>query len=363
MRGMMNATSPPFKPDVLIIGLGPAGASAATSAARAGASVRAIDRKHEAGKPVQCAEFVPAMMGQQVRVLHEATCQPIAEMTTFVAAEKYSEPNFAGHMIDRAAFDAALVADAEASGAICSFGVSLRTISVNGCVTLSDGTTLHPKVIIGADGPRSLTGRAVGRINSEIAETRQITVPLRETLNSTDIFLAADYPGGYAWLFPKGSVANLGLGVGEEHRHQLKQLLADLHARLVAEGRVGSEIQSYTGGAIPVGGCLDPVVEHDNVTVLLAGDAAGLTNPITGAGINSAVQSGTLAGRAAAKITAGNELAAAEYREDIDDLFGASLARAVKRRRLLMAKSTAGRMPTTNELKQAWIAFPDYWAA
>ncbi|NOU05712.1 MAG: NAD(P)/FAD-dependent oxidoreductase [Hyphomicrobiaceae bacterium] len=350
-------------PDVLVVGLGPAGASAAASAARAGARVHAIDRKHEAGKPVQCAEFVPAMMGQQTRALNEATRQPISEMTTFVAQDKYSEPNFIGHMIDRAAFDAALVAEAEANGAVCAFGISLRTISADGSVTLCDGTTHNPRVIIAADGPRSPTGRAVGRVNREIAETRQITVPLLETLQSTDIFLAPDYPGGYAWLFPKGAVANLGLGVDEQCRHQLKQLLADLHARLVAEGRVGADILRHTGGAIPVGGCLDPVVEHGNVTVLLAGDAAGLTNPITGAGINSAVQSGTLAGRAAAKVAAGNHLAATEYRDDLEDLFGASLERAVERRRTLLQKSATGIEPTITDLKRAWIAFPEYWAA
>ena len=56
--------SSPRPLDVLVVGLGPAGSRAATRAAAAGLEVLAIDRKHEAGRPVQCAEFVPALMSQ-----------------------------------------------------------------------------------------------------------------------------------------------------------------------------------------------------------------------------------------------------------------------------------------------------------
>jgi hypothetical protein len=84
-------------------------------------------------------------------------------------------------------------------------------------------------------------------------ETRQITVPLRKPQDATDIFLSGDYRGGYAWLFPRGDVANLGLGVIPSDRHRLKSLLLQLHARLVDEDRVGSEVLALTGGAIPVG--------------------------------------------------------------------------------------------------------------
>jgi digeranylgeranylglycerophospholipid reductase len=55
--------------DVLVLGLGPAGARAAAAAARAGARVLAVDRKASAGLPVQCAEFVPALIGCEVASL------------------------------------------------------------------------------------------------------------------------------------------------------------------------------------------------------------------------------------------------------------------------------------------------------
>ena len=56
--------------DVLVAGLGPAGATAgAAIAAASGYQVIAVDRKLEAGVPVQCAEFVPAMIGREVGAL------------------------------------------------------------------------------------------------------------------------------------------------------------------------------------------------------------------------------------------------------------------------------------------------------
>jgi flavin-dependent dehydrogenase len=97
--------------------------------------------------------------------------------------------------------------------------------------------------------------------------------------------------------------------------------------------------------------------------VLLAGDAAGLTNPITGAGIAAAVISGRLAGRAAAAHLQGEGDAATAYRDELQALFGASLGRALWHRRRLEEAWRGGGAPTRSMLRQSWIAFPQYWAA
>lgn len=350
--------------DVLVVGLGPAGASAARAAALGGARVLGIDRKAEAGRPVQCAEFVPTLLGQELDGLARSHRQPIREMTTFVESEPpHSRGQFPGTMIDRAGFDAGLVRQAEAAGAACRFGVSLRGVDGDGALRLSDGHAITARVVVGADGPRSAVGAAAGIVNRELAETRQITVPLRVPFAETDIFLSRRLPGGYAWLFPKAEVANLGLGGEAEWRHRFKPLLADLHRQLVDQGRVGEEVLAITGGAIPVGGLLQPHARIGATSVLLAGDAAGLTNPITGAGIASAVVSGRLAGEAAARVVAGQASAGEDYAEEIDDLYGPSLARALARRRELMAIYARRAEPTEAELRRGWIAFEEYWAA
>lgn len=355
--------------DVLIVGLGPAGATAAASAATTGARVIAIDRKQQAGVPVQCAELVPAMIGPlldpgQQAAVGSSWRQPVRSMMTFVEDRApHLKEHFPGHMIDRATFDAGLVAAAVARGADCRFGVGLRGIADDGVVTLSDGTVLEARVIIGADGPRSTIGRAIGRVNRELAETRQITVALHKPLDATDIFLSAAIPGGYGWLFPKADKANLGLGLAPEWRRLLKPLLGGLHDELVAEGRVGNEVLGHTGGAIPVGGMLHPAGEIGASLVLLAGDAAGLANPVTGAGINPAIISGRLAGEAAAEALAGRADAGPRYAEEIAELFKPSLDQALARRHELMRIYARGGRPGAAELQRGWIAFPQYWAA
>ncbi|KAB2919275.1 MAG: NAD(P)/FAD-dependent oxidoreductase [Hyphomicrobiaceae bacterium] len=361
----MNAR---IRVDILVAGLGPAGATAAAAAARADRRVLAIDRKRQAGLPVQCAEFVPAMIGplleaDQTAAVRSSWRQGVRAMHTFVEDDApHLKEHFPGHMIDRAAFDAALVAAAVAEGAECRFGVGLSSVDTDGTARLSDGRAVEARVIIGADGPRSPVGRAIGQVNRELAETRQITIPLLKPFDATDIFLSARISGGYAWLFPKADRANLGLGIAPEQRHLLKPLLDDLHRQLVAEGRVGRDVLGHTGGAIPVGGMLHPQGEIGRSLVLLAGDAAGLTNPITGAGINPAVISGRLAGLAAAEAVGGTG-GACRYAEELEDLFKSSLDRALARRRQLMHVYADGGRPSRDELQRSWIAFPQYWAA
>ena len=345
--------------DILVVGLGPAGARAAAAAASRGARVVAVDRKREAGLPVQCAEFVPAPLGAEVAGLASCVRQRITAMDTFVEGEAASRTApFPGHMLERAKFDAQLVADAERSGAQCRFATTVRSIASDGTVSLSDGARVAPRVLIGADGPRSIVGRAIQRENRELVETRQVTVPLLVAHEATDIFLSASIPGGYGWLFPKGDRAHLGAGVSPKHKPALKAIVAALHARLATEGRAGREILAMTGGAIPVGGMLEPRGRLGRVTVLLAGDAAGLANPVTGAGISAAVQSGALAGEAAARVVEGHDAATDDYADELEATFGPAIARALRRRRELLR---AAPTPSPAELRRGWIAYPEYW--
>jgi geranylgeranyl reductase family protein len=349
--------------DVLVIGLGPAGAAAAAAAARAGCRVIAVERRREAGRPVQCAEFVPAALASEVAEVAPAVRQPITAMATYLESEAPDlRADFFGYMLDRAAFDAALAACAARAGAYCAFGTSVRSISREGLAHLADGRAIESAVLVGADGPRSLVGRAIGRRNHHLVETRQITVALREPHAATDIFLSAGIPGGYGWLFPKGAVAHLGAGVVPSHQRQLKPILERLHAGLHARGRVGEEILALTGGALPVGGLLTPWGMLGRRLALLAGDAAGLANPVTGAGIAAAVRSGRLAGQAAAAWLGGERAAAADYEQELEAIFRPSLEHAVTRRRELLAALAAGVADARAALRRGWIAYPEYWA-
>jgi len=223
-------------------------------------------------------------------------------------------------------------------------------------VVTSGGEVFAGRVVIGADGPRSLIGAASGRVNRALVETRQINVALTAPQDATDIFLDPSYPGGYGWLFPKGRRANLGLGVEAKERGLLRAALQALHARLVREGVVGEEVFGFTGGAIPVGGRQPAVALPGEVPLFLAGDAAGLANPTTGAGIAAAVLSGELAGAEAAEFLARGEAALEDFEAELAFLLDASLARALHHRRRLGAGP-----PAPDRLRQSWIADPRYW--
>ena len=332
------------KADLVVLGLGPAGASAAAAAARLGARVVALDRKREAGRPVQCAELVPALL----EVDRRSVRQRIDGMATYVEDDAPDvNAHFPGRMLDRAAFDASLVDAARSAGADIRFSSMVVRASAKGEIVLGNGSALRAPAIIGADGPRSRAGKAIGSVNRELVETRQVTVPLLDPHATTDIFLSADIPGGYGWLFPKRDVANLGAGVHPAARGSLKNIVARLHARLE---NVGREILATTGGAIPVGGMLKPWGRLGETLVLLAGDAAGLANPVSGAGIAAAVHSGRLAGEAALR---GEPEA---YEEELADVYGAALERALRRRRELLQSNLA-----KPALRRAWIAYPEYW--
>lgn len=333
------------KADVLVLGLGPAGAAAAAEAARRGCKVIALDRKDEPGRPVQCAELVPAMMEAE---LAGVTRQRVDAMATFVEDDAPDlKPDFPGRMLDRAAFDASLVEAARRAGADVRFSCFVKRVTPEGHVELAD-RVLMGRVLVGADGPRSRAGKAVGSVNTDLVETRQVTVGLKQPYAATDIFLSAEIPGGYAWLFPKGDVANLGAGVSPAFKPRLKSIVARLHAG--QSERLASEILALTGGAIPVGGMLKPFGHLKETLVLLAGDAAGLANPVTGAGIAAAVHSGRLAGQAAASAAPG------EYEEELQDLYRPALERA-RRRRLELMESAMEK----KHLRRGWIAYPEYW--
>ncbi len=351
-----------IQPDILIVGLGPAGAAAATAAARAGLRVMGIDRRREAGVPVQCAEFVPRMLGADVVAVNRARIQGISRMETYLMGELPTvTDDFQGVMIDRQAFDAALVQEATDAGAALLFGPSLREIGPEGAL-VGDGVRIRPRLVIGADGPRSKIGRAMGYENTDLVETRQMRVPLKSAHLATDIFLNPQIAGGYAWLFPRGDEANLGLGLVPQHKGRLRPLLAALHQALMAEGRVGETVIRLTGGAIPVGGIVGLTGRIGELPALLAGDAAGLANPITGAGIAAAATSGRMAGEAAVAWLGGDSAALDDYAEDVTDLFGPSLSLAVQRRRDLMTHYDNDTSPDAAALRQGWIAYPEYWA-
>jgi len=342
--------------DVLVIGLGPAGGAASLVAARGGLSVLAVERKKAIGVPVQCAEWIPLALGRHAQA-PGVLVQAISGMESVLPSGVVVKTHAPGLMVNRAAFDQALALAATEAGAKLELGCTLRQLDVaqrRAWLESPQGSMeCRYKLLIAADGPDSSVAKLLGLPRQPVVHARQYSVPLRQPLDETRVWLSDQYPGGYAWLFPKGRVANLGAGMDKSLAPDLKTPLDRLHQRLVAEGVVGQEIHGRTGGAIPVGG-LRPglTVGH----VMLVGDAGGFTHPITGAGIDAAVSSGERAGQAAVAWLNGKGNALQEFEKDMKDQFESSLQRAVKRRSML-------RLAAQDDLalRKGWVAFPEYF--
>ncbi len=347
--------------DVLVIGLGPGGASAAKTAAQAGLSVLGIERNKAIGEPVQCAEFIPMPMSAYAQA-EQVLTQKIVGMKSFLPSGDRHDSAFPGLMIDRAKFDQAIAEQARTAGAelwtqtrIIGLDVEQRVAQVR---TGEGEVRIGYRVLVAADGPHSPTAALLGLPSLDTVNTRQYTVPLLKPYDDTDIWLSDEYPGGYAWLFPKGELANIGLGADRRFEDNLKEPLDRLHRQLVDQGLVGEEIVYRTGGAIPVGG----LREHLYIDrVLFVGDAAGLTHPITGAGIAAAVVSGERAGQAAVDFLGGDEEAFEDFEEDVRDQYEAAVERAVQRREELKAVWRTQAANEDRAMRRGWIAFDEYF--
>ena len=165
------------------------------------------------------------------------------------------------------------------------------------------------------------------------AESAAVTLKLLQPMSWTEVHFARRFRSGYAWLFPKGEVANVGLGcVPSGGRAEMLPLLDSFVSDLRRAGGLadGPPVRR-TAGWIPVWGPPETAVAG---AVLLAGDAAGFTDPLTGAGIWPAIATGELAGKWAARAALEGDVSLLSgYDEDWRGLMGAALARSAAARR------------------------------
>lgn len=347
--------------DVVVIGAGPAGSSAALAAARAGAKTLIVEKREVIGEPVQCAELVPSPLLRIVPTTSASVVQRTRSMITHLPSGTIHEVDAPGTMLDRAVFDRELTQAAVCAGAALWPEVSCDGLDAEGAVVASRGGVtgrIVARAVVGADGPRSTVGRSVGLSNARFVVAKQVEVLLASPLESTHVFFDARYFGGYGWLFPKGESGNLGVGVDETRADTVAEALD--HLMSVVEGMglvIGKHVIGRTGGVIPVGG---PLGTGRVGRVLLAGDAAGQTHPLTGAGIHSAVTCGRAAGEAAGLFACSGEpedLAA--YEAEWRDHWAGVLGHALRRRE----ESLAGWDGDLDQVvRRCWVTFPEYHA-
>jgi flavin-dependent dehydrogenase len=308
-------------------------------------------------------------------------------MRTFLNGRMIQETTSPGYTIRRELLDQALADAARNAGA--AIWLSSRAVSKDGdevlirrdggsqskhhelpVITLPDNSPnppfrkggqggflikLKPIVIIGADGPHSKVGKWIGSANSNLIPAVQVRVLLTRPMEFTEIFFETGIYGGYGWLFPKGDEANVGLGM--KHRggvdRGMGRKLDEFLSLLVKQGKIKGKPLGLTAGWIPAEA--PRTITRENI--LLAGDAAGHTHPITGAGVLQAVIGGRMAGKWASRVVeAGDMSLLAEYESEWSDLFGETLERGFQRRRLLEHEWSR----LEEIIKYSWVTFREY---
>lgn len=343
--------------DVLVVGAGPAGSSAAYSAAKNNAKVLLIDKKKVVGKPVQCAEYIPKLLLNQIQVSDSCIAQEIKGMKTFTINGECFITDSPGYILNREIFDKELVKKATDAGAPLLLNTTFISKHNNKLLINENGKTktVTSKIIIGADGPRSTVGNMINSVNTSFIMGVQQSVPLISAKKHTRVYFNSKFYGGYAWMFPKGKTANVGVGIRQETpMGNIHKLLDESTKFLEKENIVQNKPVLKTSGLIPVGGFLASVKNN----ILLVGDAAGQTHPITGGGIPQAVICGRIAGEAASTaVKENNLLILNEYETQWKNIFSDELERAKKRRETLESN-----WDDLNRIfKKCWITFREYY--
>ncbi len=310
--------------DLAVVGAGPAGACAALAARRSDPTLRVLLLDRSAfPRDKSCGDGVAphvidllAELGCADRVTrgwHPVHRLRLRRRDTSVD-RPLARPTW---VIPRVELDHRLVQEAEAAGVTVAVHRVRSLGEQDGRVHLGDGLTA--RVVVGADGAQSVVRRAVGPAEQRMALALRGYTPTPPHLRGAQtIVFGHDRQPAYAWCFDRGDgLANVGYGEllpghgAAPARPELIGMLEELIPGTTAEAR------DWRGARLP----LSAGSWHSGRgPVLLAGDAAGLVNPMTGEGIYYAVLTGIAAGRAAAAAIAdANPVTAAQrYRSAVE---------------------------------------------
>jgi geranylgeranyl reductase family protein len=310
----------PFQYDVVVVGAGPAGSTAAYILSRKGYNILLLDKEHFPRKKLCGGCLTAKMLWLLNRIFNEPEesliKNNIIDFKSFRFDVRYKTKVLVSpisplpfYFVDRQVYDTFLLQKAKEAGAEVSEGEKVTDIEETANNTSSELTLttsrerlIKTKFIIAADGANST-------VRTKLLREKKINVSRwhRNLAYCLEIFLAREgnfkaleYPilsfgylrYGYSWIFPNKDRLVVGIGGLKRKNKDLtgkfKKFLSDYNLG----GIDSSKIQGYP---LPFGNSLSTPVYKN---ILLVGDAAGLVDPMLGEGIYQAHKSGELAAAA-----------------------------------------------------------------
>ncbi|KPM52962.1 geranylgeranyl reductase [Frankia sp. R43] len=329
----LGGESPSGLFDVVVLGAGPAGTTAARAAAEAGARVCLLERM-DVPRYKTCGGGLVGLsmdharidLAPLVRARVDALTMTLDGHRTFTRRRRDGQPLLS--MVMRSELDAALLDAAKAAGVEVRTGTHVTGLREDDTgpgspavtVQVRSGPAIHGRVVVGADGTSGRAGTFVGvtcdQVDVGLEGEFEVSAAVAAEWSGRMLLDWGPVPGSYGWVFPKGRVLTVGVIGSRDEGPALRSYYQAFVDRL---GLTDAPRLHDSGHLTRVRSESSPLRRG---RVIVAGDAAGLLDPWTREGISFALRSGRLAGTSAAAGAAGDLGALERYPARIGDVLG-----------------------------------------
>ena len=358
--------------DLIIVGAGPAGTSAALYGNRLGLQTLLLD-KSKFPRDKTCGD---ALSGKSVKILEDLNLvEGVNKLDgslikrIIFANPKHSECELLldkslnkdhishGYVIPRITFDnymleqAKKVADVEEGFFVKDLLFDdKRVVGVSGKTDSGDRKEYRANIVLGADGPNSIVSKKAGLYQMGMDHTavgiRCYYENVKDLTDQIELHYVEEINPGYFWIFPAGkNRANIGVGLLKSIVKKESRKLSEIMTKIIESDHFKDRfsdavpIEKPTGWNLPLGSIKR---KNHGEGFLLLGDAAGLVDPFTGEGIGNAMVSGQIAAETAAQAKEKNDFSKKylkKYDKKLWDHLGSELNTSARLLKLARSKS------------------------